>query len=182
MTGTLFLFVCPHLLLAILSNMSAVSFFASTPSDEQYVKDWIASTVQSLKDVPMEMLQVVFGPDVEAYKSYHSSTFGRTHSEMIYTDAPYHHPFPEFTPYTTKLAHMLPLEYLLMKIGTGESFRSWLDLRAMVQRSDFTPSVLAYLEDRINYTPDPKQSSYIMDCLSIPSRRTLAEIRRLVNM
>jgi hypothetical protein len=139
------------------------------PTKNEFLDTWIRSTVRSLleKSADQAILCHVFGN--EAIPAAQTTFLERTYAEAFYGD--FHHPRAEFQPWTEQLMYHLPFNFLLEHLNSAGSYHSWMDLRYLVRRPEFTPELLKELAT---------QSAERMDeNLHLPSPAIVAELYRL---
>jgi hypothetical protein len=146
-------------------------FPTHTPSD-----DWILSTVRNLlnEGVDPAILGDIFGNQVLPHIQNNPNFLERTYGETFYGD--FHHPKQEFVPYTTQLMQRLDMNTLLRNLNRAGSYRSWMDLRALMQRPEITDEVLNELDMLANL---PIDHMSIEQAVEHPERAIVDEMLRL---
>ncbi len=138
---------------------------------------WIASTVRSLLryNADQAVIGRIFGNQVIPHVLQQGLNYPeRTYAEAFYGD--FHHPSPEFVPYTTQLMQQLPLDFLLRHLNGDGSYRSWMDLRALARRPDLTHDILHDLDILAN---QPTDGMPLEQALEHPGRAAVDELLRL---
>jgi hypothetical protein len=152
---------------------------ANFPINNEFLNSWIRSTVRNLLEYGADeaVISHVFGNDVIPAVQALGNFPERTYGEAFYGD--FHHPNEEFRHYTRQLMALLPFPFLLDHLSSAGSYRSWMDLRDVVTRPEFTPEVLNHLTV---LAETPREGLPFDQILRLPSRETVAELRRLVGL
>jgi hypothetical protein len=149
------------------------------PTRNEFLDGWTRSTVRSLLSYGADeaVISEVFGNQVVPYIRQFPHGVERTYAEAFYGD--FHHPNREFAVYTTPLMHRLPFDFLMNHLTSAGSYRSWMDLREVVRRPEFTLEVLEHLQ---TLSEMPQDNLSLEDRLRIPSPAIVQELRRLVGL